>query len=110
MKCWIYWLVLVAGAAVLPSAAVQAQILKKDHLRESPQTLQAFRSVVASASQATVRVKCDGKDAALGTVVAADGWIVTKASELHGEITCTLKSGCTLAARLVGVHKPYDLA
>src|SRR4051794_29199733 len=109
MRSWTYSLVLAAAAALLPSAAARAQFFNKDHLRDSPKTLQAFRTVVAPAGEATVRVKCDGRDVALGTVLAADGWIVTKASELRGEITCTLKSGATLATRLVGVHRPYDL-
>jgi len=72
--------------------------------------LTAFREVVARPSQSAVRVQCDGKDAALGTVVAADGWVLTKASELKGKTTVKLKDGRELEARVVGVHPDFDLA
>ena len=36
---------------------------------------------------------CDGKDVALGTVVGADGLLVTKFSELKGKSTCGCKDG-----------------
>src|SRR5215217_2311978 len=71
----------------------------------------AFRDAVAAASRSTVVVKADGKEVALGTVVAADGWIVTKASELSGDrITCTPRGGSELPAKLVGVATQHDLA
>src|SRR5687767_9666649 len=71
----------------------------------------AFRDAVAAASRSTVVVKADGKDVALGTVVAADGWIVTKASELSGDrVTCTPRGGRELDAKLVGVATQHDLA
>ena len=50
----------------------------------------AFRDVVADASAATVVVLADDKRVALGTIVSSDGYIVTKASELRGKITCKL--------------------
>jgi serine protease Do len=81
-----------------------------DFLKSSKQVVEAFRPVVARPSESTVRVRCDGKDAALGTVTGANGWILTKASMLKGKITCKLKDGRELPAALVGVHEPYDLA
>jgi serine protease Do len=78
--------------------------------RDSNAVLSAFRTVVDLPSQSTVRVRCDNKDVSLGTIVASDGWIVTKASELKDKITCKLKDGRELDAKLVGVHEPFDLA
>jgi serine protease Do len=78
--------------------------------KSSPKVLEAFRPVVARPSQSTAVVRCDGKDVALGTVVGADGWILTKASELKGKAVCKLKDGRELTARVVGVHEKYDLA
>lgn len=78
--------------------------------KSSPGVLSAFRGVVARPSQSTVRVQCDGKDIALGTVVGPEGWILTKASELKGKPVCQLRDGRQLEARVVGVHEPYDLA
>jgi serine protease Do len=78
--------------------------------KSSAKFLAAFREVVAQPSLSTVRVRCEGKDVALGTVVAADGWVLTKASELHGKLTCKLHDGREMAAHLVGVQEDYDLA
>ena len=50
----------------------------------------AFREVVREVTNSTVRVLCDGRRAALGAIVEADGFILTKASELKGEVTCQL--------------------
>ena len=74
-------------------------------------TMAAFRSVVAAASRGTVRVRSDGRNAALGTVIGNNGWILTKKSQLKGkEITCKLPDGRELPARIVGVHNDTDLA
>ncbi len=73
----------------------------------------AFGSVVARASRATVRVLCEGEPVAQGTIVAADGYILTKASEVvaaPGQLVCQLHDGRKLAARVVGQLDEYDLA
>ena len=82
----------------------------KPFLRTNPRFLDAFRDVVAHPSLSTVRVSCDAEGVALGTIVGADGWILTKASELKGKIVCHFKDGRDLDARLVGVHEGHDLA
>ena len=69
-----------------------------------------FREVVADASRGTVQVLCDDKPVALGTVVSADGHILTKASELSGRIVCKLAGDKTYEARLLGIHEDTDLA
>jgi serine protease Do len=70
-----------------------------------------FRDVVAKPAQHTVRVNVAGKEAALGIVVSADGWILTKHSELKGDkITCKLPDGEELDAKLVNFDLPHDLA
>jgi serine protease Do len=80
-------------------------------LRDSPQVKAAFREAVAKPSASTVRVLCDDKEVALGTVVARDGWVLTKHSELaKGKLVCRFKDGRRLEARLVGVEKKTDLA
>src|SRR5439155_22938759 len=58
--------------------------------RNSPPIVKVFHDVVEAPSKSTVRVRCDGADAALGTIVGEDGWIVTKASQLTGKITCKI--------------------
>lgn len=83
---------------------------KANFQKTNPQVLAAFRDVVAKPAQSTVRVLSDDKEVALGTIVAADGWILTKASELKGKIKCKLRDGRELAARVMGIHEPFDLA
>src|SRR5438128_4552355 len=96
--------VALVGAGLARPPAAAAQDLSAA-FRANPKTLQAFRPVVSRPSESAVRVRCAGKDVALGTVVAADGWILTKASELSGKrIVCRFKDGRYLAARLVGVQ------
>src|SRR5260370_19446003 len=65
--------------------------------KSSSRFLAAFREPVARAGQSTVRVFCDGKRVALGTIVGADGWILTKASELNGAPVCHLSDDRQLA-------------
>jgi len=70
----------------------------------------AFREAVTPASKSTVRILVDEKAVMLGTVVSADGLIVTKASLLGGKVTCKLPDGKVALARVVGQDKELDLA
>ena len=91
--------------ACLCADAIHAQQTK------SPEIVRIFRDVVEKPSQSTVRVLGDGKDAALGVVVSADGWILSKHSELKGKkLTCKLADGNEVDAELVGFDVPHDLA
>ncbi|MBN9523506.1 PDZ domain-containing protein [bacterium] len=76
----------------------------------SSRLLAPFRAVVAKANESTVRVLSDGKEVALGTVVFADGYVLTKASELRGEVTVRFADGASEAAKVVGAHQKTDLA
>src|SRR5262245_56152513 len=70
-----------------------------------------FKDAIATASAGTVVVLCDKTEVALGAVVGADGWIITKASELTaGKITVKFKNGKTLAAKQTGVAYAHDIA
>lgn len=82
----------------------------RDYLRSGPKFLAAFRGVVESTRPSVVRIRCDGKDTALGCIVGADGWVLTKAADLKGSITCVLDGDRTMDAKIVGVHEAHDLA
>jgi serine protease Do len=69
-----------------------------------------FKSVVTKANESTVRIRCQDKEIALGTVVSPDGYILTKASELHGPVSVRLNDGSEYDATVVGKHKETDLA
>jgi serine protease Do len=70
----------------------------------------AFRDIVAEASRGTVKVYCDDKPVALGTVVSSDGYILTKASELTGKIVCGMPNEKSYDAQLLEIHDDTDLA
>src|SRR5262245_4515218 len=82
----------VLGSAMLLTLGVPAlaQCRADKPPRENSQFLYAFRDATVEATKSTVRVLSDGKEAALGTVVGEDGWILTKNSELKGKVTCKL--------------------
>ncbi len=70
----------------------------------------AFRELVSSATDSTVRVLSNGTQVALGTVVRSDGLVLTKASELDGDITCAVRTGKRWPAKIVGLSRDHDLA
>lgn len=71
--------------------------------------LTLFVDVVSPVLDSVVRVQSDGKDAYLGTIVSENGYILTKGSELRGELSCVLRDGTSYDAKRVGYHKPSDL-
>jgi serine protease Do len=76
----------------------------------NPKLLAPFKSVVAKANESTVRIRGDDKDIALGAVVFADGFILTKASELRGTLSVRLSDGTEYEAKIHATHVPTDLA
>ena len=69
-----------------------------------------FESVVASANESTLSIVSGKRQIALGTVVDSDGLILTKASELRGQLGCKLADGKIVPAKVVGVDPKSDLA
>jgi len=73
--------------------------------------LALFKPTLEAAARSVVRVQVDGKDAALGTVVSDDGYVLTKASELKlGKVTVKTKDGRELEATVTTTSDAYDLA
>jgi serine protease Do len=69
-----------------------------------------FSDVVSKVADSTVRVRMDGKDVALGTVVDGKGYILTKGDDLKGPISVRLRDGSEYDAEYIGYHKDSDLA
>ncbi len=93
-------------ACLLISAPALAQ---RDRGKELLPKLMAGPTATAAAS--TVRILSDGREATLGTVVSADGLILTKGSELRGDLLVKFRgSDATYDAKMVGYHRPSDLA
>ena len=101
---------LSAGLLVLVLTPVLPAQGRDQFLKSNSQLLGTFAEVVAKPSAYTVRIKCEGKDTALGTIVASDGWIVTKFSELKADPVCQLKDGKEFPAKVVGYNPANDLA
>ena len=87
--------------------------------KSSPDFENMFDDVVAGARQSLAIVRSKGlsrspkarkRAIALGTVVSADGLVLTKASELKGDLFCEFASGEVVAAELMGLDTENDLA
>ena len=70
----------------------------------------AFGDAAQAAAAATVEIICDGETIALGTVVDAGGYVVSKASLLVGELKCRGADQRAVDAEIVGVQEDVDLA
>lgn len=91
-------------------SALERVMIPKDRLTDGPQVRAAFRPAVSESVAATVEVRSGGKRVAFGGVVGANGWVLTKATQLEEPITCRLHDDRELDARIVGVDRAYDLA
>ncbi|MSR53441.1 MAG: PDZ domain-containing protein [Gemmataceae bacterium] len=79
--------------------------------KTTPAFLALFAPAIEKASKSTVRLLVDGKDAALGVVVSAEGFVITKASEIKsGVLTVKTRDGRDLDAKVSLVSEAYDLA
>src|SRR5687767_6784130 len=103
-------LLALAAVALLAAPAPAQRGGNSETLRSSPKVLAAFRDVVAKPAQSVVRVYNGDKAVGLGTVVEADGLVLTKASLLGDKPACKLGDGRTVAAKVVGVEDKHDLA
>jgi serine protease Do len=73
--------------------------------------LQAFKEAVGNQWMATVRVLSSGQPIAMGAIVRDDGFVVTKASELAGDLLeCRLYDGTRVKASRRAVRSDLDLA
>ncbi len=73
-------------------------------------SLARYRSIVEPTRSSVVVVLNEGVAVGLGTIVGAEGWVVTKASELPVQPTCRLPEGKVVSARVAGVDLAFDLA
>jgi serine protease Do len=68
------------------------------------------RSSVGPSRASVVAVLSGDVQVALGSVIAAQGWILTKASELPPQPKCRLWDGKLVEAQVVGADPAFDLA
>lgn len=70
----------------------------------------AFRESLGPVRAGTVAVLDGDEQVAFGTVVAREGLVLTKSSELRGKPVIRLADGTKHAAEVVGVSEQHDLA
>lgn len=96
--------------SAVPVIAAPPNRLSRNLFKNGAAIRTVFRPVVSGPSRTTVRVLVNERQRALGAIVGAEGWVVTKASELNGKISCRMKDGAVFPARLVSLHVDHDLA
>ena len=83
---------------------------RRSFSKRSADFLSAFSSVVDDTSSAVVEVANGKRRIALGTVVDAEqGFILTKASELKGDLKCRFSDGTEIKPTIYGVDPETDL-
>jgi serine protease Do len=86
-----------------------AQAQPQREIPRDRKILNAFKSICRKAGACTAEVRCQGKQVALGTIVGTDGYILTKASQLKGDVVCKIRDR-ELPAKVVGIVEKHDLA
>lgn len=103
---------LTLALAVLMVSIASAQ--RKDTAlpqKATPQLLGVFKPAVDKAAKSTVVVYADDKQVALGAIVTADGYIISKASEIpEGKIVVKLRTGKEYLAKITASNGVYDVA
>jgi serine protease Do len=72
--------------------------------------ISVFKSLANSASDSTVKVQSGRRQIAVGTIIDGSGLVLTKASEMRGELKCRLANGDLVSASVFGIDVENDLA
>ncbi len=111
MKIYSFRNTFAVLAIVVSLTAPAGAQFRQNPSKNSTKMLEAFQEVVSKASKSTVSVLCDGRYCCLGTIVDADGYVLTKASELKSDkVMCRTRSGKEYDGKKIAVHEPFDLA
>jgi len=86
-----------------------AHPVNHDLTRDGDSLKNLFRGVVATAAKSVVRLRSDNKDIGLGTIISADGFIITAEDCLHEPLSCLIQSK-PLPAKVVGRDAEHGLA
>ena len=110
------WAAMASLIALLASAAgaqenVRTLTLSRNYFTSGEETMRAFASVSRATRDSIVKLNVDGETVTLGTVVGADGLVLTKASEMKpGKLTCWLATEKEVGAELLAKDEEEDLA
>jgi serine protease Do len=108
-------LALILGGCTRVSPAQESPpedaALPRNYFRSGEEMLRAFAPVSKATRNSIVKLNVDGETVALGTVVAAGGLALTKASEIKpGKLTCWLASDKEVEAELLCFDEDEDVA
>lgn len=86
------------------------RVTAKSVSKQDPKFIGAFKPIIGSVSDSTVRIMGGRRQIAMGAVIDADGYILTKASEMRGTLSCKLPDGSSHPAKVIGIDKDSDFA
>ena len=89
---------------------VDPKVIPGKEWSQGERTRSMWNGLTTRYSGTVVEVLGNNRRVAFGTVVGADGWILTKASEIADDPRCRLTGGQVLPARVAGVDAQYDVA
>ena len=76
-------LFLLAYSVAAQNSSGRQPRLPEERFKSGATTLHTFAPVAEAARRSVVKFSLDGKTVALGAVIAADGFVITKASEIQ---------------------------
>lgn len=104
-------LLVLAGSIGLRAQPRSSPSLPAERFRNGEATLRAFAPISEATRQSVVKFNVNGETVALGTVVDAEGLVLTKASELKpGTLTCWLATDREVPASVLATNDDLDLA
>ncbi len=101
-------LTLILVLASTQAASAQWWSRRSDHEKESPAVLELFKPLTRSLTPSMCEV-ISGERLVLGTVVGADGWVVSKASEVEAPVRVRLEGDQLRRAQIHRVSVEHDL-
>ena len=85
--------------------------LSRDRFKSGAATLESFAPIAKQTRYSVVKLDIDGSTVALGAVIDAAGFALTKASEIRkGKLTCWLPGGKEVDAELIATDEENDVA
>jgi S1-C subfamily serine protease len=100
-----------ADEGELPGFLRERFSLRTSNRRDNGDMIQLVRPLAEAIGQSIVQVVSDGTPVALGVIVAEDGYLLTKRSELSGDpIRVRMPDSRLLPARVAAVRRQSDLA
>jgi S1-C subfamily serine protease len=101
----------VADEPEIPGFLKQRFSMRTSSRRDNGDMMRLVKPLAQAAGQSVVQVVSDGTPVSLGVIVSADGYVLTKRSELSGDpIRVRLPDSRLLPARVAAVRRQSDLA